>query len=162
MKSAMLERARDTAASTSGILSWWGRGRTFLAQVRNEMERVTWPSMNEVQATTLVVILTSALFGVYLWGIDLILNTVRTQTFHPMAYEQFGIELAQKRIVALKSTQHFYAGFAPIAAEVIYVAAPGAIPPDFADIPFEKFTGPYWPRAARASRSSILNRTATM
>ena len=79
-------------------------------------------------------------------GIDLILNTVRTQTFHPEAYEQFGIDLSKKQIVALKSTQHFYAGFAPMAKEVIYVAAPGAIPPDFANIPFEKFTDDYWPR----------------
>ena len=81
MKSAMLERARDTATSSKGVLGWWGRGRTFLSQVRNEMERVTWPSMKEVQATTLVVILTSALFGVYLWGIDLILNTVTGTIF---------------------------------------------------------------------------------
>ena len=40
----------------------------------------------------------------------------------------------------VKSTQHFYAGFDPIAAEVIYVAAPGAIPPDFANIPYENLT----------------------
>jgi microcystin degradation protein MlrC len=52
-------------------------------------------------------------------GIDLILNTVRTQTFHPRAFEQFGIDLAAKQIIALKSTQHFYAGFAPVAKEVI-------------------------------------------
>ena len=81
MKSAMLERAGDTAASPKGVLGWWGRGRTFLSQVRNEMQRVTWPSMKEVQATTLVVILTSVLFGLYLWGVDLVLNTVTGTIF---------------------------------------------------------------------------------
>ena len=45
------------------------------------MERVTWPSWQEVQATTLVVILTSVLFGLYLWGIDMILNTVTGTIF---------------------------------------------------------------------------------
>ncbi len=35
------------------------------------MRRVTWPSRREVYATTLVVILTSAFFGLYLWGLDL-------------------------------------------------------------------------------------------
>ncbi len=81
MKSAMLERARDTAISSKGVLGWWSRSRVFLSQVRNEMERVTWPSWKEVQATTLVVILTSVLFGVYLWGIDLILSTVTGTIF---------------------------------------------------------------------------------
>ena len=73
---------------------------------------------------------------------------IRTQTFHPDAFEQFGIDLAQKKIVVVKSTQHFYAGFAPIAESVLYVAAPGAIPMNFSEIPFKKFTDPYWPKVA--------------
>ena len=77
----MLDRVRDTAASPKGVVGWWGRSRTFLAQVRNEMERVTWPSWKEVQATTFVVILTSVLFGLYLWGIDMILNTATGTLF---------------------------------------------------------------------------------
>jgi preprotein translocase subunit SecE len=81
VKSAILERARDTAISSKGVLGWWSRSRTFLSQVRNEMDRVTWPSWKEVQATTLVVILTSVAFGVYLWGIDMILNTVAGTIF---------------------------------------------------------------------------------
>jgi microcystin degradation protein MlrC len=79
-------------------------------------------------------------------GIDLVLNAVRTQTFNPDAFTQFGIDLAAKKIVVVKSTQHFYAGFEPVATEILYVAAPGAITPDFASIPFEKLTAPYWPR----------------
>ena len=42
--------------------------------MRAELKRVTWPSRREVYATTVVVILTSILFGVYLWGLDLILS----------------------------------------------------------------------------------------
>ena len=80
--------------------------------------------------------------------LDLILNSIRTQTFHPDAFEQFGIDLAAKQLVVVKSTQHFYAGFAPVAREILYVAAPGAIPMDFAGIEFEKFAQPYWPRVA--------------
>ena len=53
---------------------WWGNSRTFLTEVRNEMRRVTWPSRREVYATTVVVILTSIFFGVYLWGLDLALT----------------------------------------------------------------------------------------
>ena len=81
-------------------------------------------------------------------GIDLVLNSVRTQVFHPDAFTQLGLDPAERNIVVVKSTQHFYAGFAPLARKVLYVAAPGAIPPDFAAIPFENFTDPYWPRVA--------------
>ena len=63
-------RARDS------MTGWWGRSRRFLSEVRNELSRVTWPSRREVYATTLVVILTSIFFGVYLYGIDLLLNAI--------------------------------------------------------------------------------------
>ena len=46
----------------------------FVQEVRHEVAKVTWPTRKEVYATTLVVILTSVLFGLYLWGIDLVLN----------------------------------------------------------------------------------------
>ena len=46
------------------------RVRLFLSEVRNELKRVTWPSQKEVYATTVVVILTSAFFGVYLFVLD--------------------------------------------------------------------------------------------
>ena len=79
-------------------------------------------------------------------GLDLVLNTVRTQVFHPDAFTAVGLEPAGKKMVVVKSTQHFHAGFAPIAKEILYVAAPGAIAPDFAAIPYTKLAKPYWPR----------------
>ena len=60
----------------SGVIEFWDQSRTFLTQVRNELERVTWPSKKEVYATTFVFILTSIFFGMYLWGIDLLLNVL--------------------------------------------------------------------------------------
>ncbi len=47
------------------------RGRRFLSEVKNELARVTWPNRREVWATTLVVILVSTIFGVYLYAVDL-------------------------------------------------------------------------------------------
>ena len=38
----------------------------------------------------------------------------------------------------MKSIQHFYAGFEPIAAQVIYMSAPGAIPLHFTEIPYTR------------------------
>ena len=79
-------------------------------------------------------------------GIDLILTSTRTQVFHPDGMTQLGIDPASYRGIAVKSTQHFYAGFAPLASRIAYIACAGAIPPDFATIPYERFTAPYWPR----------------
>jgi microcystin degradation protein MlrC len=92
---------------------------------------------------------TSAM-GLSVWievaGIDIVLNTTRTQVFHPDGFSALGLDPATRRIVVVKSTQHFQAGFAPIAAEIRYVATPGAIAPDFAAIAYTKRDGRYWPR----------------
>jgi preprotein translocase subunit SecE len=49
------------------------RARLFLSEVRNELKRVTWPSRKEVYATTVIVILVSIFFGLYLWSLDQLL-----------------------------------------------------------------------------------------
>jgi preprotein translocase subunit SecE len=59
-----------------GVTGWWGRSRRFLTEVRNETSRVTWPSRKEVYATTIVVLLTSTFFGLYLFSVDLVLDAV--------------------------------------------------------------------------------------
>ncbi len=81
-------------------------------------------------------------------GIDIVLVSLRQQTFAPDAFTGLGLTLEDKRIVVVKSTQHFHTAFAPIAAGIRYVSAPGAIPPEYAAIPFTKLTRPYWPRVA--------------
>ena len=70
VKTARLEHTREASSQVTG---WINRTRVFLAQVKNEMERVTWPTRKEVYATTLVVMLTSAFFGLYLSAIDVVL-----------------------------------------------------------------------------------------
>jgi preprotein translocase subunit SecE len=52
------------------IKSWPERTKTFYNDVRTEMRKVTAPSWKEVQATTAVVVITVALFGVYFYIID--------------------------------------------------------------------------------------------
>ena len=57
------------------------RSRLFLSEVRNELKRVTWPSRKEVYATTIVVILFSVFFGLYLFTLDYGLNSLVTWIF---------------------------------------------------------------------------------
>lgn len=71
-------------------------------------------------------------------GIDIVLNTQRTQVLSPDVFSQVGINPLEKRLLIVKSTQHFYAGFSPIASQIIYMAGPGAIPPIFKEIPYQR------------------------
>ena len=52
------------------IKSWPERVKSFYNDVRTEMRKVTTPSYKEVRATTLVVIITVFLFGVYFFIVD--------------------------------------------------------------------------------------------
>ena len=78
--------------------------------------------------------------------IDIVVNDIRTQTFHPDAFTGLGIDLSARRYVCVKSSNHYRAGFAPIAAQIVPVATPGAITPDFAAIPYRHRPLDYWPR----------------
>ena len=81
-------------------------------------------------------------------GIDLILTSLRTQVFHPEGMTKLGLDLAARKLVVVKSTQHFHAGFAPLAKAILYADPPGALRSDFAAIPYTKLKAPYWPRRA--------------
>lgn len=79
-------------------------------------------------------------------GFDIVLSDLRTQTFHPEAFEKMGIDLSKRRYVCVKSSNHYRAGFAPMAALVIGVATPGSITPDFPNIPYVHRDKTYFPR----------------
>ena len=63
-------------------------------------------------------------------GIDVVVSSERCQSFSPSIFSDFGIDPTSRHLLVVKSVQHFYGAFAPIAGEVIYMAAPGAVPPD--------------------------------
>ena len=48
----------------------WVRLRQYVSDVRVEMKLVTWPGKQEIYGTTLMVILTTFLFGIYFWVCD--------------------------------------------------------------------------------------------
>lgn len=62
--------------------------------------------------------------------IDIVVGSERCQCFSPAIFTDLGIDPRRKRMLVVKSYQHFHAAFAPIAAEVIYMSAPGAVPAD--------------------------------
>lgn len=80
--------------------------------------------------------------------IDIILNTNRTQAFEPDIFSNLGIDPLQKDILLVKSTNHFYAGFEPIASRIIYVSAPTSYPSDPAKTSYTKLKRAIWPRVS--------------
>ncbi len=58
---------------TEKMKGWPQRVKSFYSDVRTEMKKVTTPTRKEVQATTVVVIITVFLFGAYFWVVD---NTI--------------------------------------------------------------------------------------
>ncbi|MBI4467556.1 MAG: preprotein translocase subunit SecE [Acidobacteria bacterium] len=54
------------AGTVEKLRSYPARTRQFFHDVRLEMRNVTWPTWNDVQATTLVVLVATVFFGFYL------------------------------------------------------------------------------------------------
>ncbi len=79
-------------------------------------------------------------------GVHVILVERREQAFSPNLFTNMGLDLTALRIAVVKSTAHFRAGFAPIAAEILTTTGPGALLEDFAAIPYQKRSLNYWPR----------------
>lgn len=79
-------------------------------------------------------------------GVHIVINDIRTQCLSPNGFTDLGIDLSKMKGVVVKSMQHFYAAFAPVAAEVHYINGPGAVTPDYAAIPYRKRDLNYWPR----------------
>lgn len=88
--------------------------------------------------------------GNFVWlesdGVHIIVSTKRTQTFHTEVFTALGLDPKSLKYIVVKSSQHFYDSFTPIASEVIHMATPGAIPPDYTTIPYTKRDGNFWPK----------------
>ena len=79
-------------------------------------------------------------------GIDIVVASIRTQVFEPDAFTGLGIDLTGKRLVVVKSSAHYQAGFQAGADHLWHVATPGALSLDFAAMPYTKRDGDYFPR----------------
>jgi microcystin degradation protein MlrC len=71
-------------------------------------------------------------------GIYIIVNSIRTQPFHPDIFTKFGLLLSQLKVLIVKSIFHFHAGFAPVASSILLASPPGALNMRFTEIPYQK------------------------
>jgi microcystin degradation protein MlrC len=77
--------------------------------------------------------------------IEIVISTLRTQCYGTEVFTQFGVDLGAKDLIIVKSMQHFYAAFAPLAKKVIYMGSPGAASRDLKALTFHHIPRPMWP-----------------
>lgn len=80
-----------------------------------------------------------------LGGIDVVLNSNRAQAFSPDLFSNLGIDPTSRRILIVKSTNHFHGAFAKVAAEILYAAVDGPYPHDPTKTKYMQLTRPIWP-----------------
>ena len=78
-------------------------------------------------------------------GMGFVLNDQRTQAFGADLFRAGGFDPASFRYLVVKSAQHFYDGFAPLAREILYLASPGTMTFDITTLPFAHRPPGLWP-----------------
>ena len=78
-------------------------------------------------------------------GIQIVLTSLRNQAINTDLFTQLGCDLARKKIIVVKSSQHFHASYSKIARHVIYADAPGSVARDLNTLPYKRVRRPKWP-----------------
>jgi microcystin degradation protein MlrC len=56
-----------------------------------------------------------------------------------------GVDLRVKKLIVVKSINHFMAAYGPIAKKVIYVESGGPLNRNYRKIPYARVSRPIWP-----------------
>ena len=78
-------------------------------------------------------------------GIDIIVASLRNQVRSPDVFTELGVDPKKKKIIVVKSKNHFRAEFEKIAKDILYLDTDGALGPDFKAIPYTRIQRPKWP-----------------
>jgi microcystin degradation protein MlrC len=79
-------------------------------------------------------------------GVEIVLGSRRFQNYDRMYFKVAGIDPATKSVLAVKSSQHFRAAYAPLAAEIVVVDEGGGImSTNFSALPYKNVRRPIYP-----------------
>lgn len=78
-------------------------------------------------------------------NVQIMVSSIRDQAYGPDLFFAVGIDAAASQIIAVKSAQHFVAGFSKIAPKVLLASGGGPLEADFRKIPYRKIRRPIWP-----------------
>jgi microcystin degradation protein MlrC len=78
-------------------------------------------------------------------GIDIVVASERTQVLDPEPFLLHGIDVTRCRIVGLKSSAHFRAGFTGIAKHIVSTDPPGITTSNLSSFPYRRLRRPVYP-----------------
>jgi microcystin degradation protein MlrC len=77
--------------------------------------------------------------------LEIVVGSRRSQTFDTEPFLAVGIDVTRFDLIALKSSNHFRAGFEPLAGTIITADPPGLTTHHVEIFPRKKAPGPLWP-----------------
>jgi len=83
-RSARLQESGALSNVSGGAMGMWNNLTGFLSDVRAEMKKVVAPTRKEVQSTTSVVIVTTFLFGLFFWIVDMVFSRSMQVILHKL------------------------------------------------------------------------------
>jgi microcystin degradation protein MlrC len=89
-------------------------------------------------------------------GVEAVLISTRAQGMGIDLFSNLGIDPMQRKILVVKSNQHFYASFSQIAVQVLYAEGDGPLPRDYKRLPWAKVQRPIWPLDAQTEPKLII------
>jgi microcystin degradation protein MlrC len=89
-------------------------------------------------------------------AVEVVLITNRTQALGLELFSNLGIDPRERKILVVKSTNHFMAAFGPIAKKVIYVDSDGPLARQYTKLPYTKIRRPIWPLDAETKPGLIF------
>jgi microcystin degradation protein MlrC len=78
-------------------------------------------------------------------GIDIVINDLRQQVFSRHCFTETGVDLATKRLVIVKSTQHFHSDFARFADTILYCDTGAGLTPERGGPTYRQLRRPMFP-----------------
>ncbi|WP_428680682.1 M81 family metallopeptidase [Reyranella sp.] len=103
------------------------------------LKRDSWQSFGPTQVPV------GDCVAVRIGGVEVVLISKRTQATGLELFTNVGIDPTQRKIVVVKSTNHFMAAYGPIAKKVVYVESSGPLRRDHRKVPYTKVERPIWP-----------------
>ena len=94
--------------------------------------------------------------AVQIGGVEVALITKRTQALGLELFTNLGIDPRARKVVVVKSTNHFMAAFGPIAKHVLYIDSDAPLSRDYRKVPYRNVRRPIWPLDEETTPGLIL------
>jgi microcystin degradation protein MlrC len=88
--------------------------------------------------------------------VDVVCITHRTQALGLELFTSVGVDPAKKAVVVVKSAQHFYAAYGPIASKVLYTETQGPSTQNYPSHPYTRVQRPLYPMETEGTDGRLV------